>query len=86
MRFLRPAADGLGLSARAALEYSWIDTRSGGSLGHGVSTTACVPRALWTDALTKVVLADANASVPLLRRLGAQAALVYEDATIRTLS
>ena len=27
--FLRPAADGIGLSGRAALEYSWIDRHSG---------------------------------------------------------
>jgi thiamine biosynthesis lipoprotein ApbE len=53
-----------------------VDTRGDGSLGHDVSATVCAPRALWADALTKVVLADADAAVPLLRRLHAQAALL----------
>jgi len=53
-----------------------VDTCGNGSLGHDVSATVCAPRALWADALTKVVLADADAAVPLLRRLHAQAALL----------
>jgi len=53
-----------------------VDTRRDGSLGHDVSVTVCAPRALWADALTKVVLADAAAAVPLLQRLHAQAALL----------
>ena len=53
-----------------------VDTCGNGSLGHDVSATVCAPRALWADALTKVVLADADAAVPLLRRLHAQAAVL----------
>jgi thiamine biosynthesis lipoprotein len=62
-----------------------VDTRGDGSLGHGVSVTVCAPRALWADALTKVVLADADAAVPLLRRLRAQAALLDTDGGLRIL-
>ena len=56
-----------------------VDTRNGRSLGHGVSVTVCAPRALWADALTKVVLADPDAATPLLRRLRAQAVVLDGD-------
>lgn len=49
------------------------------SLGNQVSATVCAPRAIWADALTKVVLADADAARPLLRRFRAQAAIVDGD-------
>lgn len=62
-----------------------VDTRGGGSLGHDVSVTVCAPRALWADALTKVVLADPDAALPLLRRLRAQAALLGEAGGLRIL-
>jgi thiamine biosynthesis lipoprotein len=62
-----------------------VDTRHGGSLGHDMSVTVCAPRALWADALTKVVLADAGAARPLLRRLRAQAALLAADGAVRIL-
>lgn len=55
-------------------------------LGAGISVTVCAPRAIWADALTKVVLADANAAVPLLRQLHAQAALLDSDGTMRTIA
>jgi len=62
-----------------------VDTRSGESLGAGVSVTVCAPRAIWADALTKVVLADAEAARPLLRRLHAQAAIVDMHGNARML-
>ena len=62
-----------------------VDMRHGGTLGHHVSATVCAPRALWADALTKIVLADADAAVPLLRRLRAQAALLRADGALRIL-
>lgn len=63
-----------------------VDTRSQASLGVGVSVSVCAPRAIWADALTKVVMADPDAAVPLLRRLHAQAALLDASGAGRTLS
>lgn len=62
-----------------------VDTRHGGRLGHDVSATVCAPHALWADALTKIVLADAAAAEPLLRRLRAQAALLGLDGALQVL-
>ena len=62
-----------------------VDTRGGGSLGHAGSVTVCAPRAMWADALTKVVLADEVAAVPLMRRLHAQAALLDVDGAAKIL-
>ena len=62
-----------------------VDTRSGGCLGTTLSATVVAPRALWADALTKVVLADPAFAPSLLRRLGAQAALVDGDGAVRRL-
>lgn len=62
-----------------------LDPRSGESLGGDVSVSVCAPRAIWADALTKVVLADASAALPLLRRLRAQAALLDVRGGLRTL-
>lgn len=62
-----------------------VDPRRGDSAGHDVSVTVCAPRALWADALTKVVLAQGDAVVPLLQRLRAQAALLHGDGTLRVL-
>jgi len=62
-----------------------VDTRHGVSLGHDVSVTVCAPRALWADALTKVVLAQGDAATPLLQRLRAQAAVLHGDGTLRVL-
>lgn len=70
------------LAGRSAL----VDTRAGRSLGHGVSVTVCAPRALWADALTKVVLADADAAIPLLHRLHAQAVVLAADGAMRRLA
>ncbi|GAB3100735.1 FAD:protein FMN transferase [Lysobacter terrae] len=63
-----------------------VDTRGDTTLGHGVSISVCAPRAIWADALTKVVASDAADAVPLLRRLHAQAALVDATGGVRTLS
>ncbi|HSR66243.1 MAG TPA: hypothetical protein VLM17_11655, partial [Xanthomonadaceae bacterium] len=57
-----------------------------GSLGLGASATVCAPRALWADALTKVVLADADAAAPLLRRLHAQAVVLDAGGGLRRLA
>jgi thiamine biosynthesis lipoprotein len=62
-----------------------VDMRRGVSLGKSMSVSVCAPRALWADALTKVVLADADAARPLLRRLQAQAVLLDRGGQIRHL-
>jgi thiamine biosynthesis lipoprotein len=67
--------------ARTAL----VDTRHDASLGEGMSVTVCAPRALWADALTKIVLADAEAARPLLRRLRAEAVVFDRDGRARRL-
>lgn len=68
-----------------------LDPRSGASLattaGKGdLSVTVCARRAIWADALTKVVLADADAALPLLRRLGASALLLGKNGARRQLA
>jgi len=63
-----------------------LDTRCDTTLGHGMSASVCAPRALWADALTKVVLVDPDGALPLLRRLRAQAALIDSTGRVRTLS
>lgn len=63
------------VSGRSAL----IDTDSGDSMGLETSVTVSAPRAIWADALTKVVLACGAASIPLLRRLHAQAIVMTAD-------
>lgn len=78
-------ATSAGYFSRNAEGSALVDTRSGARLGDGVSVSVCAPRAIWADALTKVVLADATAAVPLLRRLRAQAALLDPRGTLRTL-
>jgi FAD:protein FMN transferase len=51
-----------------------INPLSGLAVGQDLSVSVSAPRAIWADALTKVVLAaGANEAEPLLRRLGAQA-------------
>ncbi|MEP6633150.1 MAG: FAD:protein FMN transferase [Luteimonas sp.] len=62
-----------------------VDPLHRGSLGIGVSATVCAPRAIWADALTKIVLADAESSLSLLRRLHAQAIIVGGDGAMRML-
>lgn len=59
--------------------------RSGESLGHGVSVSVCAPRAIWADALTKVVLADATVATSLLRRLRSQAVIMQADGSHQVL-
>jgi thiamine biosynthesis lipoprotein len=49
---------------------------TGMSLGRDSSVTVCAHRAIWADGLTKVVLANLDGSVALLRRLGASAVLL----------
>lgn len=62
-----------------------LDPGSGAHLGGDVSVSVCAPRALWADALTKVVLMDPDAAMPLLRRLRAQAALLNASGMSRIL-
>lgn len=59
-----------------------LDGRDGRAAELRRSVSVSAPRALWADALTKVVLADEDAAVPLLRRLHASAACL--DAAGRT--
>jgi thiamine biosynthesis lipoprotein len=56
------------------------------SMGQGVSVTVCAPRAIWADALTKVVLADPAGAPPLLARCGARAMLLHADGARRALN
>jgi FAD:protein FMN transferase len=63
-----------------------MDADSGQSLGLASSVTVCAPRAIWADALTKVVLADEAIAVRLLRRLHAQAVLSGVGGWTRTLA
>ncbi|GAB3345222.1 FAD:protein FMN transferase [Lysobacter tyrosinilyticus] len=62
-----------------------VDPHTKARLGSDVSVSVCAPRALWADALTKVVLAEPVAAAPLLRRLHAQAALLDHYGTCRSL-
>lgn len=59
-----------------------VDTGLGRSIVDGRSASVVAPRALWADALTKVVLADAARVRPLLRRLGAEAIVLDADHTL----
>lgn len=60
-----------------------IHPKLGASLGHACSVTVCARRALWADALTKVVMAAPDAAAPLLRRLRASAVMLFGDGTRR---
>lgn len=62
-----------------------VDMRSDARLARGGSATVCAPRALWADALTKVVLADPDRAARLLPRLRASAALIDDNGAMRTL-
>lgn len=62
-----------------------VEAGRGRSMGRGVSVTVCAPRAIWADALTKVVLAEPARAAGLLARLGAQAMLLGADGTRRVL-
>jgi thiamine biosynthesis lipoprotein len=53
------------------------------TLGHDVSVSVCAPRAIWADALTKIVLADEAIAVGLLRRLRASAMVFGVDGRCR---
>ena len=65
--------------------HALLDGRGEHEIGDDISATVCAPRAIWADALTKVVLADAGAALPLLRRVGAQAVLLRADGSTRRL-
>lgn len=60
-----------------------IDVQNGGSLGERCSVTVCAPRAIWADALTKVVLAKKEASVAVLQRLSASALILERNGSRR---
>ena len=63
-----------------------VDPHTDARLGGDASVSVCAPRAIWADALTKVVLADPVAAVPLLRRLHAQAAVLDHHGRWRSLA
>lgn len=62
-----------------------VDVHRGASITAARSVTVCAPRAVWADALTKVVLADEDAATPLLRQLRAQAARLDAGGDVRIL-
>ena len=66
-------------NGRSALVHPRSDVR----LGDGVSASVSAPRAIWADALTKLVLAEPEAALPLLRRLHAQAVTVDAQRRVR---
>ena len=63
-----------------------VHPQRGTSLGRNASVTVCAPRAIWADALTKVVLTAPTRAAPLLSRLGARAMLVHADGVRRQLN
>lgn len=48
-------------------------------LKQACSVTVTAKRAVWADALTKIVLARRQESIPLLKKLGASAMLIFPD-------
>lgn len=62
-----------------------LEPAAGIALGGDTSVSVCAPRAVWADALTKLVLADEARAVPLLRRFGAQAIVIGSAGTTRLL-
>ncbi len=60
-----------------------VDAATGKSMGMSASVTVCAPRAVWADALTKVVMVDESRALPLLRRLRAQAVVMTIDGECR---
>jgi len=62
-----------------------MDAATGEDLAASVSVSVCAPRALWADAMTKVVLADPSKAGVLLRRLRATAVLMTDDGRRRML-
>ena len=86
-----------GAVATSAGYYSARDTAGGTAtallhptecrtLGLAESVTVCAGRAIWADALTKVVLADEAHAMRLLRRLHAQAVILRTGQGPRMLS
>lgn len=67
------------LNDRTAL----VHPKLGASLGQTCSVTVCARRAIWADALTKIVMAAPDTAAPLLRRLHASAVTFYADGTRR---
>lgn len=62
-----------------------VDPIGGGALGRRRSVSVAARRAVWADALTKVVLAAPEAAAPVLARLGARALLLDADGGRRTI-
>lgn len=60
-----------------------IHPARGASLGQNCSVTVCARRAIWADALTKIVLAAPDTAAPLLARLDASAVMLFDDGTRR---
>lgn len=63
------------IDGRSAL----VDPHGQRRLGSDGSVTVCCRRAIWADALTKIVLADPITATTLLRRLHASAMLLHRD-------
>lgn len=61
----------------------WIDPDAGLRAADPPSVTVTAPRAIWADALAKIVLLRGEAAAPLLRRLHASAAIREADGGIR---
>lgn len=56
-----------------------IDPRTGQALSAGISVTVLAGDCMTADALTKIVLADCPAAMPVLGRFGARAILLDRD-------
>lgn len=61
----------------------WIDPDAGLRPADPPAVTVTAPRAIWADALAKIVLLRGEAAAPLLRRLRASAAIREPDGRIR---
>ena len=56
-----------------------FDAQSRILLHQPCSVTVCAPRAIWADALTKIVLAKREQALPLLKQLNASAMMICQD-------
>jgi FAD:protein FMN transferase len=58
-----------------------VNPHNGQSMGHDISVTVVARRAIWADALTKIVMVSAADSIAVLQRLQASALILHKDGT-----
>ena len=62
-----------------------INPHDGASMGQDSSVTVVARRAIWADALTKIVLASPTEALPLLKKFRASAVILHKDGSRHTL-